>query len=299
MKGFAMSLLSRRSFLKTAVYGSVVAASTSLISGQTESPNNNKFEEKRYRISICDWDLAATGNPSSFAVAKELGFEGVEVSYLPEGEFSLSKPENRKLFLDTAQKNGPVISSFAMGILNERPLATVPEAESWVEGCLDAMVEMNIPIVLLAFFGNGDIKDDKTARAKVVEKMKRLADKAEAKGKILGIESYLNAEESLEMLRAIGSDAVKVYHDAQNMLTKEYAIYDDMELLFKENAICQVHAKEYDARLGEGKIDFKRYAEILDRYGYRSWVVAETSVRGDWKESQAANAAFLKKLFQN
>ena len=297
-----MPSLSRRSFLKTAACGSVVAASAGLIagpvSGQSESPNNNKADEKRYRISICDWDLAATGNPKSFVTGRELGFEGVEVSYRPDGEFSLSKPENRKLFLETAKQNGLIISSFAMGILNERPLATDPDAESWVADCIDAMVEMNVPKTLLAFFGNGDIKDDKTARAKAVEKLKRLAAKAEEKGKVLGIESYLNAEEHLEMLQAVGSESLKVYHDAQNMLTKEYAIYDDMETLFKEKAVCQVHAKEYDARLGEGKIDFKRFADILNRYDYRGWVVVESSVQGDWKESQAANAAYLKKLLQ-
>lgn len=298
-----MSSLSRRSFLKSAACGTFVAASTGLIagsvSGQSEPSDKNVVDAERYRIGICDWDLRATGNPNALTVGKELGFEGVEVSYLPEGEFSLSRPENRKLFLETAKQNGLAVSSLAMGILNGRPLATVPEAESWVEGCVDAMVEMNVPVTLLAFFSDGDIKDDKSARAKVLEKLKRLSEKAEKCGKILGVESYLNAEEHLEMLRAVGSDAVKVYYDAQNMLTKNYPIYEDMETLFKENAICQVHAKEYDFRLGEGKIDFKRFAEILDRYDYRGWVVAETSVRGDWKESQAANATYLKKLFRD
>jgi sugar phosphate isomerase/epimerase len=254
--------------------------------------------ERRFRVGICDWDLQASGNPDSFAVAKELGFEGVQVSYQPEGKFSLSKSENRKVFLDAAEKTGVAISSLAMGILNNKPLATVPEAENWVEDCIGAMTEMKIQRVLLAFFGDGDIKDKTDARKVVVEKFKRLAPKAEKQGRILAIESYLNAAEHLEMLQTIGSDSVKVYYDEQNMLTKNYPIYDDLELLLKEKVVCEVHLKEYDARLGEGKVDFKRIRDILEKYDYRGWVVAESSVKGNWKESQAANAVFMKKIFQ-
>jgi sugar phosphate isomerase/epimerase len=256
------------------------------------------FRNQRFRIGICDWDLQATGNPESFAVAKELGFEGVEISYQPDGDFSLSQQENRKKFLDAAEKAGVLISSIAMGILNNRPLATTPEAEHWVEDCIAAMTEMNLKHVLLAFFGNGDIKDKTDSRKIVIEKLKRLAPKAEKCGKILGIESYLNAAEHLDMLQSIGSSSVKVYYDEQNMLTKGYPIYEDLELLLKEKAVCRIHLKEYGARLGEGKVDFQKIRDILERYDYRGWVVAETSVKGNWQKSQSANAAFMKKIFQ-
>jgi sugar phosphate isomerase/epimerase len=253
--------------------------------------------ERRFRIGICDWDLHASGNPDAFAVAKEFGFEGVQVSYQPDGHFSLSKPENRKIFLDAAEKAGVAIASLAMGVLNNRPLATVPEAEGWIENCVEAMTDMNLKEVLLAFFGDGDIKDKTDSRKIVVEKLKRLAPKAAKQGKTLGIESHLNAAEHLEMLQAIGSDFVKVYYDEQNMLTKGYPIYDDLELLLKEKAVCQIHLKEYNARLGEGKVDFLKIRTILEKYDYRGWVVAESSVKGNWKESQAANAVFMKKIF--
>ena len=254
--------------------------------------------QKKYKISICDWDLGGVaGNPRAFEIAKGFGFDGVEVSYSPDGEFSLSKKENRKLFLDAAKKADCEISSFAMGVLNGRPLATVPEAEGWVVDCVDAMSDMNVKTVLLAFFGDGDIKDNLEARKTVIEKLKRLGPIAEKKGKVLGIESYMNAKEHLDLLQAVGCDAVKVYYDEQNMLTKEYSIYEDMELLLKEKAITQVHMKEYDARLGEGKVDFTKIKALLEKYEYSNWLVVETSVKGDWKESQESNAAYLKKLF--
>ena len=281
-------MITRRSFMSSC------AATAALTLGVPVFAQN---DDRRFRCGICDWDLQATGRPDSFAVAKEFGFEGVEISWQPDGEFSLSKPENRKKFLEASSSCGVAISSLAMGVLNNRPLATEPEAESWVGNCIDAMLEMKVQNVLLAFFGKGDIKDDVEARKNVIEKLRRLAPKAEKAGKTLGLETYLGAREHLDMLQAIGNDAVKVYYDEQNMLTKNYPIYDDMVLLLKEKAICQIHLKEYGARLGSGKVDFKKIRDLLEKYDYRGWVVVETSVKGDWKESQKANAAFVKELF--
>ncbi|MDR1141414.1 MAG: sugar phosphate isomerase/epimerase [Planctomycetaceae bacterium] len=289
--------LSRRCFLNVCGTSSLLGLSLRMqeIFGQE---SESLFRNQRFRVGICDWDLLAAGNPKSFEIAKELGFEGVEISYQPDGKFSLSKQENRKKFLDAAEKTGVLISSVAMGILNDRPLATTPEAENWVDDCIAAMTEMNLKHVLLAFFGNGDIKDKTDSRKIVMEKLKRLAPKAEKQGKILGIESYLNAAEHLDMLQSIGSSSVKVYYDEQNMLTKGYPIYDDLELLLKEKAVCQIHLKEYGARLGEGKVDFQKIRNLLEQYDYRGWVVAESSVKGNWKESQSANAAIMRKIFQ-
>ena len=256
-----------------------------------------KETRKPFKIGICDWDLGVTGDPKCFALAKELGLDAVEVSYRPEGEFSLSQPKNRELFLETAKKESIEIASLAMGILNEVPLATAEPTEGWVADCIDALDAMKVKNVLLASFGNGDIKDNVESRNKATEKLKRLAQKAAEKKVILGIESYLNAKEHLEMLEKIGSDAVKVYYDIQNMLTKEYPIYDDMEQLLKEKVICQLHCKEYGSRLGEGKVDFLKVRDLVEKYDYQGWLIIESSVTGDWKESQKANAAYLRKTF--
>ena len=253
--------------------------------------------QRPFKIGICDWDLGASGDPKSFALAKELGFDGVEVSYLQEGEFSLSLPKSRELFPEAAKKESVGISSIAMGLLNNVPLSTSEPPEGWIADCIDAMVAMKVKNVLLAFFGEDDIKANIENRNRAIEKLKRLAVKAKEKKVVLGIESYLNAEEHLDMLQKIGSDSVKIYYDIQNMLTKEYPIYDDMELLLKEKAVCQLHCKEYGSRLGKGKVDFLKFRDLVEKYDYKGWLIAETSVDGDWKESQKENAAYLRKTF--
>jgi len=286
-------MTNRRSFLKTV--GAVAAI-----------PLLQRFpglfaeeSQKSYKLSICDWNVYGhAAKPTAFSVAKELGFQGVQVSYQPDGEFSLSQKENCQLFLEEARKAEMGISSLALGILNGRPLATDPDAEGWVSDCMDAMIAMNAKNVLMAFFSGGELKDKPDAQKSVVEKLKRLAPKAEKHGLTLSIESYLNAEEHLRMLDAIGSDAIKVYYDFQNMANMGYDIFEDMPVLGKKNLISEVHLKDDTHRLEDSPLNYPKIHDALEKVGYRGWVTVESAVVGDWKESQRANAAYAKKIFQ-
>jgi sugar phosphate isomerase/epimerase len=282
----------RRDFLKITLGSMLLADVAPLFGAEIRSRTS-------WKIGITDWDLRATGRLSSFGVAKELGYEGVQVSYQPEGEDSLADKANRSRFLAASKESGVAITSFCIGMLNSRPLATTPEAESWVENCIEAMAEMNVEQVLIPFFGRADLTQNTDHFPIVVEKFKRLARIAERHKKILSIESTLSAEDHLRMIDAVGSGALKVYYDTANgvLYDKHYDIFHEMELLGKHNYISQIHFKENRQRLGEGNVDFTKVCEMLEKINYDNWVVIEGSTTGDWKESQAANARFVKKLF--
>jgi len=279
----------RRDLLKIAFGSFFLADAVSSFGAETQS-------RASWKIGICDWDVRATGRPTSFGIAKELGFEGVQVSNQPNGQDSLADKANRPKFLEAAKESGVAIASLCMGLLNSYPLATTPDAAAWVEDCLNAMTEMNIDQVLVPFFGDADITQNADHLPLVIEKFKRLAPVAERNGKILSVESYLTAEDLLKMLDAIGSDAIKVYYDVRNSGNKNYDIFHEMELLGKNNLISQIHFKEDRHRLGEGDINFARVCETLEKIGYNGWVVVEGSTSGDWRESQIANAQFVKKM---
>ena len=271
-------------------FGAVLVVDTvSLLGSEAQS-------RTPWKVGICDWDLRASGRPGSFAVAKELGFEGVQVSYQPEGADSLSDKANRRKFMTAARESGVGIASFCIGLLNERPLATTSEAEGWVENCLEAMVEMNVDQVLIPFFGNGDLTVHDDHLPLVVEKLKRLAPVAARNRKVLAVESYLSAEALLKLIDAVGSEAIKVYYDVRNSSNKHYDIFNELELLGKDRLISQIHFKEDRHLLGKGDIDFSRVRETLEKIDYKGWVVVESSTDGDWRESQMANAQFVKKL---
>ena len=281
----------RRDFLKINIGSFFLAGTLRLYGAETLS-------RATWKIGITDWDLRTTGLLGSFALAKELGFEGVQVSYQPEGTDSLAEKANRQKFLSAAKDYGVAISSFCIGMLNNRPLATTPEAADWVEDCIEAMVEMNIDQVLIPFFGKADLTQNTEHLPLVIEKFKRLAPVAERHKKILSIESTLSAEEHLKLIEAVGSNALKVYYDVANgaLYNKNYDIFHEMDLLGKHHLISEIHFKENRRRLGDGDINFNKVCETLEKIDYKGWVVVESSTTGDWKESQIANAQFVRKL---
>jgi len=282
-------LTTRRGFLTIAAGSLFLADAVTLLGDDAEK------KKEPWKVGICDWDLRATGRIGSFAVAKELGFEGVQVSYQPDGADSLADKTNRPKFMAAAKETGVAIASFCIGRMNEHPLATTPEAEGWVADCLEAMEEMDVEHVLIPFFGNADMERHKEHQPIVIEKFKRLAPIAERKKKILAIESYLSAEDLVKMIDTIGSDAVKVYYDTLNSKNKNYDIFREMEVLGAKKLIRQIHFKD-DNRLGEGGIDFTRVCATLEKVDYEGWLVVESSAPGNWRESHAANAQFVKKL---
>ena len=280
----------RRDFLTIAATGSILLANQAMLFGVPT-------EEPKWKVGITDWDLRAAGRIGSFEIAKELGIGGVQVSYqseTPNQPDSLAIKANRPRFLAAAKEAGVEISSFCIGQFNHYPLATTPEAESWVEDCLETMEEMDIEVVLIPFFGNGDILRNPEQLPLAIEKLRRLAPIAERKKKILALESWLSAEDKLKMVNVINSDAVKVYYDTGNSHLMGYDIFHEMKLLGRR-MIPEIHIKDR-VRLGTGEIDFTKVWETLQLIGYEGWLILEGSVTGDWRESQAANAQLLKGL---
>ena len=58
-------------------------------------------------------------------------------------------------------------------------------------------------VVLLAFFAKGDLKGDCEGTATVIRRLREVAPKAEKAGVILGIESWLSAEEHVAIIDAV------------------------------------------------------------------------------------------------
>ena len=284
--------LNRRTFMKTGaltmlpMFGSL----TDLLADESK---------RQYKVGICDWSLPGyMANPKQFEVAKRLGFQGVQLAYTLAGEFSLHNKENCSLFSVAAKEQNMEIASLAAVFFNERPFAREADAELWVSDCLDVMQILQVKQVLLAFFSNGELKDKPDDQKATIEKLKRLAPKAEKLGKILAVESYLNAEEHLRIIDAVGSDAVKIYYDMQNMLNKGYDVYEDMLQLGKRKLISQVHLKDDKGRLETNNIDWPKVKKTLEKIDYVDWLIVEGAVSGNWEESQMANAAYVRKLFQ-
>jgi L-ribulose-5-phosphate 3-epimerase len=198
---------------------------------------------------------------------------------------------------DAAKAANVAIASLAIGELNNVPYKSDQRTVEWVNDCVDVCQALGVRVVLLAFFGADDLRDDSDGIAEVVRRLKRVAPKAEKAGIALGIESWLSADQHLQILDQVGSQAVRVYYDLCNSTDRGYDIYKEIRQL--GNRICEFHAKENGSLLGQGKIDFKKARAAMDDIGYSGWIEIEGAVPPGKSilESYQANCRFMRQIF--
>jgi|ERR1043166_3232740 sugar phosphate isomerase/epimerase len=287
-------MVSRRHLL---IRGTQVAAALSLAPCLTSLAGPGS---RQIKIGACDWSLGRMANSACFQLAKEIDLDGVQVSLGSAGDdMKLRRPEVQKEFKEAASMNGVAIASLAIGELNNIPYKSDPRAEAWVGDSIDVMQALGLKVVLVPFFGKGDLSGDVEGTDEVVRRLKKVAPKAEKAGVILGLESWLSAEDTMRIMDRVGSSAVKMYYDVCNSTDRGYDLYKEIRWLGKKN-ICEFHLKENGFLLGQGKIDFKRVRDAIEEIGYQGWVQIEGSVPpgGNIREAYSANCKFLRTLFR-
>ncbi len=250
-----------------------------------------------FKLGACDWTLGENCKPESFDVAQRIGLDGVQVDFgRSENELPLFDAERQQAILQRADDHGLQVASLAMGVLNSIPYKSDPRAERWVDQAIDVARTMGTDIILLAFFGNGDLLEDPKGIDTTVSRLKNIASKAEKANVTLAIESWLSGAQHLSILDRVGSSAVKVYYDVGNSHHKGYDIYQETRDL--GDRVCQFHAKDYDDLYGKGSIDFPRVREAMDAVGYRGWLVMEgIKMPLGREESCRYDAEYLRTVF--
>jgi sugar phosphate isomerase/epimerase len=227
-----------------------------------------------FKIGACDWTINKRADTAALEVAKEIGLDGVMVDIgRLEDDLPLRRPEVQQRYQEVAKRTGVAVSSIALLLLNEFPLKSDPRAEKWLADSLDVCRAMRLKVVLVPFFGKGDLQGDKAGIDAVVAAFKRVAPKAQSAGVILGVESWLSANQHVEILQRVGSPAVQVYYDMGNSQKAGYDI--GKEIRFLGRRICEFHAKDYDGLFGKGTMDFPAVRLAMDDIGYRGWMQIE------------------------
>jgi L-ribulose-5-phosphate 3-epimerase len=287
-------MISRRNVLKTLT--SSMAAAPFLTSSDlfAKSPSSG------FKIGACDWSIGQRGKIEALEVGKRIGLDGVQISLgdTPEN-MHLLQTETQQAYKEAAKKHGIALGGIAIGAMNEIPYKSDPRAEEWVAGSIDAAQALDCKVILLAFFANGDIKNDAKGQKVVIERLKKVAPKAEKAGVMLGLETWLSAEEHMAIIDAVGSPNVQVYYDVANSNKMGYNIYEEIRWLGKKGQICELHMKENGYLLGKGLVDFKEVRKAIDDIGYEGWMQIEGAVPegADMFESYVHNEAYLRSLF--
>jgi len=261
---------------------------------------------KGFKIGICDWSLGRIAKLEAFEVAKRLGADGVQVDFgMADDDLPvLHKSGLQKKYMEKVEESGIEIASFGMVALGWAPYKSDPRWLKWIKEGIDVGEEMGVGIILIPFFGERDLSDDKEGRLIVARKLALVSIQAERAGVVLGLESWMSAEQNMEIIDRVGSPAVQVYYDVGNSKKKGYDIYKEIRDLGRKN-ICEFHAKDYgDELFGKGDVDFRRVREAMDDIGYRGWFVFESSkwepdkpVSAEDEVKFAKNIEYLRSLF--
>ena len=288
--------VSRRALIR---YGAAAAALSAV-----RLPNL-AAQATRFQLGACDWSLGRRANLEALSVAKQLGLDGVQVSMGgldkdrgADYDLHLRRADVRRTYREAAAANGVRIGGVALDIMNQIPFKSDPRTEQWVSDSIDAARDLQVRVVLLAFFVNGDLRNDPDGQAETIRRLKRVAPKAEQHGVVLGIESWLSAADHLRIIEAIGSPNVQVYYDLANSTQMGYDVLSEIRQLGRAR-ICEFHAKENGFLLGQGRIDFPAVRRAMDDIGYTGWIQIEGAVPEGQPlvQSHMQNVRFMRTHF--
>ncbi len=248
-------------------------------------------------ISI--WSFAETDLKKCFELAKDAGFDGVEVALDEKGLVSLESTEEDLLNVKKmAEEAGVELYSVASGLYwtynytsanekNREKAKKITKKQLWVASKLGCDTILVVPgAVNVAFEPGSEIVEYDVAYDRALEALKELAPYAEELKVSIGVENVwnkflLSPLEMRDFIDKIGSDYVGSYFDVGNVL---YCGYPEHWVKILNKRIKKVHFKDYRRNVGSldgfvdllaGDVDYKGVMSEFAKIGYDGWVTAE------------------------
>jgi L-ribulose-5-phosphate 3-epimerase len=257
----------RRSFLRSgaATAVSVALSGRSLIAYAQE-------KGVKFKVGVTDWNLRQTAKVESVALAKRIGFDGVQISI--GRQMQLKEPALQQGFLDESKRAQFPIASVCLDILHVNGLKSDTLGRRWVAESIPIAKAMGVKVILLPFFGRWALKTTDEMDY-VGDALREIAPEAEKAGVILGLEDTISARDNVRIMERSKSPAVLTYYDVGNSTQNGFNIIEEIRWLGRER-ICEVHLKDNPNFLGQGKIDFPAVVDALADIGFDKWAQLET-----------------------
>ncbi|MDQ3010266.1 MAG: sugar phosphate isomerase/epimerase [Acidobacteriota bacterium] len=278
--------ISRRNFLHSGAAGLGLAAFTdkSLIAYAAA-------KGVRFRIGAPDWNLKLTAKPESLALAKRVGFDGVQISIGRKME--LSDKALQQVFLAESRRARLPITSLCLDILHVNGLKSDPLGQRWTAECIPIAKAMGVKVVLLPFFGKWALKTQ-AEMDYVGDALKEVAPAAQKAGVILGLEDTISARDNVRIMERSKSPAVLTYYDVGNSTQNGFDIIEEIRWLGGKR-ICEVHLKDNPNYLGAGKINFPAVIDALAEIGFDKWAQLECDApSGSVEDDMKKNLGFIR-----
>lgn len=283
-----MPMLTRRNFIDLGIGAATVLATAGL-------PAFAAKAGVKFKVGVTDWNLRQEGKIEAVALAKQLGFDGVQVS-IGKGtdKLPLSDPALQKNYLDESKRVGLPVESLCLEVLHRNYLKSDPLGQRWVADSIPIAKAMGVRVVLLPFFGKGALET--TAEMdKVGDILKEIAPAAEKAGVILGLEDTNSARDNVRIIDRTSSSAVLTYYDVGNSTKNGFDVVQEIRWLGGAR-IGEVHLKDNPHYLGEGSIDFKGVIDALADIGFNGWAQLETECPVSVEADMPRNLKFVRGL---
>ena len=275
-------MISRRSFVAG-------LAGTGLLAGAAKG---------RLKIGVTDWNLSLTCKIEAVALAKKLGFDGVQVSIgrqLTGDKMTLDDAELIARYREESKKENIPLDGTCLDRLHVDCLKSDNrDAAKRVADGIRMTKALGVRVMLMPFFGKCITRPedfDSTAAL-----LSELAPEAKKAGVIMGLENTLSAEDNVRIMDKVKSEMVKVYYDVGNSTRNQHDVLKEIPWLGRDR-ICQFHLKDNPGYLGAGSIDFTRIlAEIRD-IGFDGYANLETDAPSKViADDMRKNLAFVRDI---
>ncbi|MCI6549319.1 MAG: sugar phosphate isomerase/epimerase [Prevotella sp.] len=272
-------------------------------------PVMSKPKPKRYQVAACDWMMLKRQKLGEFALAKQIGADGVELDMGSLGkrvlfENQLRDPEKAALFRRTADSLGVQVPSVAMSGFFAQNLITRENYLELVRDCFKSMKVFGTKVAFLPLGGSG--QEWQAAGAlhdEMVRRLRAIGELAVNEGVIVGLRTGEDAAYDKRLLKEIKSKGIKIYFNFQVAADAGRDICEELKRLGRKN-IIQIHASNTDGKnlREDPEINMPAIKQTLDKMGWSGWLVIERSrdtrfVR-DVKRNFGNNVAYLKEIFQ-
>lgn len=281
--------ITRRDFLNSGVAGLTAVAllrPSSLASAAAR-------KAAKFKVGVTDWNLKQTAKTESIALAKKLGFDGVQISI--GRQMQLKEPALQQAFLAESKRVGLPLASLCLDILHVNGLKSDPLGRQWVAEAIPIARTMGVKVILLPFFGKWALTTPEEMDY-VGDALREIAPAAEKAGVILGLEDTISARDNVRIMERSKSPAVLTYYDVGNSTGRGFNIIEEIRWLGRSR-ICEVHLKDNPGFLGKGKIDFQAVVSALTDIGFDKWAHLETDTpTGSVENDMTSNLTFIRNV---
>lgn len=295
---------SQKLTMKKLIIGLLFTATASSFLAENALAQN----KQRYKVAVVDLMILKRQKLGAFQLTKDIGADGVEVDMGGLGnretfDNKLANDSVRAQFLAKAKELNLEIPSLGMTGFFAQSFATRPTAVKAVTDCINTMKQMGVKVGFLPMGINSDLTKNPELRPAVVSRLKEVGKIAERAGVVIGIETSLDAKGELQLLKDVGSPAIKSYFNFQNALDNGRDLEKELQILGKKN-IIMIHCTDTDGEWlqNDPKIDMKKVKATLDQMGWNGWLVIERSRDAkdvhNVKKNFGANTAYVKSIFQ-